>query len=61
VQKMLTGPTERLAEGFTDTTTRETMTIGALLLLSLAVGVVPGPLLQLIAPAARQLAALVGG
>ncbi|MEH0110040.1 MULTISPECIES: NuoM family protein [Tersicoccus] len=61
VQKMFTGPTERLAEDFTDVTTRETATVGALLLLSLAIGVVPGPLLQLIAPAARQLSALVGG
>jgi len=61
VQKLLTGPTERLADGFTDVTARETVTVGALLLLSLAVGVVPGPLLQLIAPAARQLAAMIGG
>jgi len=61
VQRMLSGPTERLAEGFPDVTARETATVGTLLLLSLAIGVVPGPLLELIAPAARQLAALVGG
>jgi NADH-quinone oxidoreductase subunit M len=61
VQKMLTGPTVRLADGFTDVTARETATVGVLLLLSLLIGVVPGPLLNLIAPASRQLAALMGG
>lgn len=60
-QKMLSGPTERLADGFRDVTARETATIGGLLVLSLAIGVLPGPLLQLIGPAARNLAAVIGG
>ena len=60
VQRMLTGDTERLAIGFSDTTVRETATVAALLTLSLAIGIVPGPLLGLIAPAASGLGAVFG-
>lgn len=61
VQRMLTGPTGKLSEAFPDLNARETVTIGSLLVLSLAIGIVPGPLLQLIAPASEQLATLLGG
>lgn len=59
IQRLLTGPTHGAAAGFPDLTTRETSTIGALLLLSLLIGVIPGPLLHLISPAAHHLSILI--
>ncbi len=60
-QRLFTGPRSRAAEGFADLDRRETTAIGVLLVLSLAVGVVPGPLLALIAPASEHLVAVLGG
>ncbi|MDP5181798.1 NADH-quinone oxidoreductase subunit M [Blastococcus sp. BMG 814] len=58
-QRLFTGPTVGRAEGFPDLRTHELLPVGGLLLLSLLIGVVPWPLLDLIAPAAETVVGLV--
>lgn len=60
VQALLTGPVGARSAGFADLTTRELLAIGGLLALALLVGVVPGPLLDLITPASAAVVELVG-
>lgn len=57
-QQVFTGPTEKLSTGFRDLRPRETVSLTILMGLSVLVGVVPGPLLALIQPAADV---VVGG
>ncbi|RBY78652.1 NADH-quinone oxidoreductase subunit M [Blastococcus sp. TF02-09] len=59
VQRLLTGRTTGLSVGFPDLHLRETVAAGGLLALSLLVGIVPWPLLDLIAPAAESVVDLV--
>jgi NADH-quinone oxidoreductase subunit M len=58
-QRVFTGPPTAMAAGFRDLSARETTAVVALLAASLAIGVAPGPLLALIAPAANHLAAVL--
>lgn len=60
VQRLFTGPRTEAAEGFGDLNRRETASIAPLLALSLLIGVVPGPLLALIEPAATRIMTLLG-
>lgn len=60
IQQVLTGPTKNLSTTFTDVTARETIPVGLLLALSVLIGVLPGPLLNLIEPAAATVTQLVG-
>jgi NADH-quinone oxidoreductase subunit M len=58
-QQLFTGPTTGRAVGFADLRPRELLPVGGLLLLSLLIGVVPWPLLDVIAPAAETVVGLV--
>jgi NADH-quinone oxidoreductase subunit M len=60
VQRLLTGPPAGRSEGFADVRGREGVAIGGLLVLALLIGVVPGPLLDLITPASQTVVELVG-
>jgi len=60
LQRLLTGPTQGRSEGFTDLRRAEIWSIGPLLLLALAIGVLPRPLLDVIEPAAGAVVDLVG-
>ncbi|MCV7057102.1 complex I subunit 4 family protein [Mycolicibacterium gilvum] len=60
LQRVFTGPTRGHAVGFTDLRVHETASVSILLVLSVAIGLVPRPLLDLIEPAAAALVALVG-
>ncbi len=60
LQRVFTGPTAGLSEGFADVTPREWAPVGLLLALSVLIGVLPRPLLDLIEPAASTVAQLVG-
>ncbi|BBU22449.1 complex I subunit 4 family protein [Mycobacterium xenopi] len=60
LQRIFTGKTRGHAVGFGDAYTSEIASAGMLLLLSVAIGVLPRPLLDLIEPAANTLVALVG-
>ena len=60
LQGIFTGPTAGLSQGFADVTTREWSSVGLLLALSVLIGVLPRPLLDLIEPAAETVARLVG-
>ena len=60
IQQVFIGPTKNLSTTFTDVTARETIPVGLLLALSVLIGVLPGPLLNLIEPAAATVAQLVG-
>jgi NADH-quinone oxidoreductase subunit M len=59
LQRLLTGPTEGRAVGFSDVGVREGLPIGGLLSLALLFGVVPWPLLELITPGAQTVVDLV--
>ncbi|MBM7509703.1 complex I subunit 4 family protein [Nocardioides salarius] len=59
VQQLLTGPVSGLAEGFADLRAREWAPIAVLLVLAVAIGLAPRPLLDLLEPAAAAAAALV--
>ncbi|SDY72059.1 NADH-quinone oxidoreductase subunit M [Modestobacter sp. DSM 44400] len=59
VQRLLTGPTAGRSGGFADVGVREGVAIGGLLVLALVIGVVPGPLLDLITPASQTVVDLV--
>ncbi|MBY0289362.1 MAG: NADH-quinone oxidoreductase subunit M [Mycobacteriaceae bacterium] len=60
LQRVFTGPTRGHAAGFTDLRASETASVSILLVLSVAIGLIPRPLLDLIEPAAAALVALVG-
>ncbi len=60
LQRVFTGPTTGLSEGFADVAPREWASVGLLLALSVFIGVLPRPLLDLIEPAAAAVAHLVG-
>ncbi|MCO7218323.1 NuoM family protein [Klenkia sp. PcliD-1-E] len=57
---LLTGPTVGRAVGFTDLRVHEVAPVAGLLALSVLVGLLPGPLLAWITPAAQSLVVLVG-
>ena len=59
-QRMVTGPPGRLSEGFGDLRARETVPVAGLLALSVLLGLLPGPLLDVIEPAAAAVTAMVG-
>jgi len=60
LQRIFTGPTRGHSVGFTDLRAPETASVSILLVLSVAIGLVPRPLLDMIEPAAAALVALVG-
>jgi NADH-quinone oxidoreductase subunit M len=60
LQRMFTGETRGSSLGFSDLRPSEVWSIGPLLLLSLAIGILPRPLLDLIEPAAGAVVDLVG-
>ncbi|MGX5656895.1 complex I subunit 4 family protein [Geodermatophilus nigrescens] len=60
MRQVFTGPAGERSTGFADLRPRETAAAGGLLLLSLLLGLVPWPLLDLIAPASADLVGLVG-
>ncbi len=60
LQRVFTGETRGLSTSFTDTHRCEHWAAGMLLALSLLVGIVPRPLLDVIEPAAHSLVTLVG-
>ncbi len=60
LQRVFTGPTAGLSDGFVDVTAREWTPVALLLGLSVLIGVLPRPLLDLIEPAAETVARLVG-
>ena len=60
LQRVFTGPTRGHAVDFTDLQVPETASVSILLVLSVAIGLLPRPLLDLIEPAATALIALVG-
>ncbi len=60
LQRVFTGPTRGHTIGFTDLRITETVSVSILFVLSVAIGLAPRPLLDLIEPAAVALVALVG-
>ncbi len=60
LQAIFTGPTRGLSTGFADLRAHEVTAVGGLLLLSLLIGVLPRPLLEVIEPAAATVVRLVG-
>lgn len=60
LQRVFTGPPGELTPGFADLTAREWVPVAGLLLVSVAIGIWPRPLLDLIEPAATAVVALVG-
>ena len=60
-QRLFTGPTRDLAVGFVDLHRVELAAVAPLLVLSALIGVVPGPLLAPVQPAAAHVARMVGG
>ena len=60
LQQVFAGPAGELTAGFADLSAREWLPIGGLLAVSVAIGVWPRPLLDLIEPAAAAVVALVG-
>jgi len=60
LQRLLTGETVGRSVGFRDLGAVEMCAIGPLLILALAIGVLPAPLLDVITPTAGQLVDLVG-
>ncbi len=60
LQVVFTGPTRGRSSEFADLYPSEQWAVGSLLVLSLAIGVLPRPLLEVIEPAARAVVALVG-
>ena len=59
-QRVFTGPTTGLSPGFDDLRPREIVPLVVLLGLSVIIGIFPGPLIELIAPAADQLIGVLG-
>ncbi len=60
VQRVFTGATQGASVGFGDLRTAELWAIGPLLVLSLLIGILPRPLLDVIEPAAQVVVQLVG-
>jgi len=60
LQRVFTGSAGELTSGFADVTAREWAPVAALLVVSVAIGIWPRPLLDLIEPAASAVVALVG-
>jgi len=59
-QRLFTGPTQGHSTGFTDLRRSELWSIGPLLALTIAIGLLPRPLLEVVEPAARTVVELVG-
>ena len=59
-QQVFTGPAGGRSEGFVDLRAHETVPAATLLALSVVIGVLPGPLLALIEPAANTVIGLLG-
>ena len=59
IQRLLAGPTVGRSVGFADLSLREAVPVGVLTLLALVIGVLPWPLLDLIAPGSTSLVDLV--
>ncbi len=60
LQRIFTGETRGVSMGFTDLRPAELWSVGALLVLSVGIGVLPRLLLDLIEPAANAVSTLVG-
>lgn len=60
LQRVFSGPEGELTAGFADLTAREWVPVSGLLAVSVAIGIWPRPLLDLIEPAAAAVVALVG-
>lgn len=60
LQRVFTGETRARSIGFADLTARELWSVGPLLLLSLLIGVLPRPLLDIVEPASRAVVDLLG-
>nr|WP_269813480.1 NADH-quinone oxidoreductase subunit M [Ornithinimicrobium sediminis] len=60
LQRIFTGPTRGASVGFADLRPAELWSVGTLLVLSLLIGVLPRPLLDVIEPAAEVVVELVG-
>ncbi|CCQ14499.1 proton-translocating NADH-quinone oxidoreductase,chain M [Rhodococcus sp. AW25M09] len=60
LQQVLTGPAGEKTTGFADVRPHEFVSIGGLLLISLVIGVFPGPLLSVVESAATTVVQLVG-
>ena len=60
LQQIFTGQTRGRSTGFADLRPTETWSVGALLFLSLLIGILPRPLLDIIEPAAEAVVELVG-
>jgi NADH-quinone oxidoreductase subunit M len=60
LQRIFTGQTRGRSTGFSDLRPVEVWSVGSLLLLSLLIGVLPRPLLDVIEPAADVVVELVG-
>ncbi len=59
-QRLFTGPTQGHSTGFTDLRRSELWSVGPLLALTIAIGLLPRPLLEVVEPAARTVVELVG-
>ena len=60
LQRLFTGPTRGAADGFGDLHPAELWSVAPLLLLALAIGVLPRPLLDVVEPASEVLVGLLG-
>ena len=60
IRALLTGPPPDHLSGFADLGGRQTAVVGSLLVLSLLLGVVPGPVLAVVQPAAEAIGRLLG-
>jgi NADH-quinone oxidoreductase subunit M len=60
-QRLFTGPVSGFATYFPDLRPTELLAVAPLLALSLVIGVVPGPLLALVQPAATEVVRVLGG
>ena len=60
-QQLFTGPPGAHSADFDDLNARETASVAVLMLLALIIGIVPGPLIDLVAPAMERLAGMFAG
>ncbi|WP_417233656.1 complex I subunit 4 family protein [Arthrobacter sp.] len=59
-QRIFTGPTQKLSAGFADLLPREITALAILMALAVLIGILPGPLLGMIGPAAQDLVVSLG-